>query len=230
LVTAFVKSARALPPTVRAHRAAFTPAHIGNSHEDRAMKTIAAVCLSGSLLFPLFAVAADAQPPASHTSAPTHVKRTSTYQFAGTITAIDLASRVVALSDGAGQTFVFHVGPTAKNFDQLKVSDHVVLKVTRALVASVSKGTGIRSTTETVTATSASLGALPSGTVQAHTRVVADVLGVDRKRGILKLKGPQGDVIEAAVERPKLLEGVKVGDQITLDYTEAVAVDVTRKP
>jgi hypothetical protein len=32
------------------------------------------------------------------------------------------------------------------------------------------------------------------------------------------------------VRHPELLDNVKVGDQLTLDYTEAIAVSVTRAP
>ncbi len=63
-----------------------------------------------------------------------------------------------------------------------------------------------------------------------HTTIVADVIGVDRKHGLLKVKDPQGNVVEARVRHPELLDSVKEGDQLTLEYTEAVALSVTRGP
>jgi hypothetical protein len=171
-----------------------------------------------------------AQQTTSHTGAPRSIRLTDTYQLTGTISAIDPATREVQVTDAQGQTFVFAVGPGAKNFDQLKTNDHVRIKLTRAVALSVSPGNGIRSSTETVSAASAPLGAMPSGSVQHRTTIVADVIGVDRKRALLKVKGPQGNVIEARVRHPELLDNVKVGDQLTLDYTEAVALSVTRAP
>ena len=134
------------------------------------------------------------------------------------------------MTDTQGQTFVFAVDPGAKNFNQLKPNDHVRLKLTRAVAVSVSPGNGIRSSTETVTAASAPLGQMPSGSVQHRATIVADVIGVDRKHGLLKVKGPHGNVVEARVRHPELLGNVKEGDQLTLDYTEAVALSVTRAP
>jgi hypothetical protein len=196
-----------------------------------AVKSTTAVFVSGTLL--LAGVSADsalAQQTASQAGAPKSIKLTDTYQLTGTITAIDPVAREVHVTDAQGQTFVFAVGPGAKNFNQLKTNDHVRLKLTRAVAVSVSPGNGIRSSTETVTAASAPLGQMPSGSVQHRATIVADVIGVDRKHGLLKVKGPQGNVIEARVRHPELLGNVKEGDQLTLDYTEAVALSVTRAP
>jgi hypothetical protein len=195
------------------------------------MKFIAAAVVSGTLLFAgMCADSAIAQQTTSHTGAPRSIRLTDTYQLTGTISAIDPATREVQVTDAQGQTFVFAVGPGAKNFDQLKTNDHVRIKLTRAVALSVSPGNGIRSSTETVSAASAPLGAMPSGSVQHRTTIVADVIGVDRKRALLKVKGPQGNVMEARVRHPELLDNVKVGNQLTLDYTEAVALSVTRAP
>jgi hypothetical protein len=195
------------------------------------MTSIAAAFVSGILL--LAGVSADpalAQQTTSHAGARKSIKLTDTYQFTGTITAIDPVAREVHVTDAQGQTFVFAVGPGAKNFNQLKTSDHVHLKLTRAVAVSISPGNGIRSSTETVAAASAPLGHMPSGSEEHRATIVADVIGVDRKNGLLKVKGPQGDVVEARVRHPELLDNVKKGDQLTLDYTEAVALSVTRAP
>jgi hypothetical protein len=195
------------------------------------MTSITAVFVSGALL--LAGVSADpalAQQTTSRAGSPKSIRLADIYQLTGTITAIDPVTREVHVTDAQGQTFVFAVGSGPKNFDQLKTNDHVRLKLTRAVAISVSPGNGIRSSEETVSVASAPLGQMPSGSVQRRTKIVADVIGVDRKRGLLKVKDPQGNVVEARVRHPELLDNVKVGDQLTLDYTEAIAVSVTRAP
>src|SRR5258708_19098588 len=157
-----------------------------------AMTSIAAAFGWGILL--LAGVSADpatAQASKIHAGALKRIKLTDTYQLTGTITAIDPVAREVHVTDAQGQTFVFAVGAGAKNFNQLKTNDHVHLKLTRAVAASVSPGNGIRSSTETVAAASAPLGHMPSGSEEHRTTIVADVIGVDRKHGLLKVKGPQ---------------------------------------
>jgi hypothetical protein len=195
------------------------------------MTSITAAFVSGTLL--LAGVSADsalAQQTTSHAVAPKSIRRTDTYQFTGTITAIDPVGREVDVTDAQGQTFVFAVGPDAKNFNQIKTNDHVRLKLIRAVALSISPGNGIRSSMETTTVASAPLGQMPSGSVQHRTTIVADVIGIDRQHGLLKVKGPKGNVIEARLRHPEVLDNVKEGDQLTLDYTEAVAVSVTRAP
>jgi hypothetical protein len=195
------------------------------------MTSIAAAFVSGILLLAgLSADPALAQQTTSHAGARKSVKLTDTYQLTGTITAIYPVAREVHVTDAQGQALVFAAGPGAKNFKQLKTNDHVRLKLTRAVAVSISPGNGIRSSTETVAAASAPLGHMPSGSEEHRTTIVADVIGVDRKHGLLKVKGPQGDVVEARVRHPELLDNVKKGDQLTLDYTEAVALSVTRAP
>jgi hypothetical protein len=196
-----------------------------------AMTSIAAAFVSATLL--LAGVSADsafAQQTTHHSGATKGIKLTDIYQLTGTITAVDPATHEVHVTDAQGETFVFPVGPGVKNFDQIKANDRVHLRLTRAVAISVSPGNGIRSSTETLSAASAPLGQMPYGSVQHRTKIVADVISVDRKRGLLKVKGPQGDIVEARVRHPELLEHVKAGDQLTLDYTEAVALSVTRAP
>jgi hypothetical protein len=195
------------------------------------MTSITAVFVSGALLLAgVSAYPALAQQTSNHAGSLKGIKLTDTYQLTGAITAIDPATHEVHVTDAQGQTFVFAAGSGLKNFDQLKTNDHVRLKLTRAVAISVSPGNWIRSSEETVSVASAPLGQLPAGSVQRRTTIVADVLGVDRKRGLLKVKDPQGNVVEARVRHLELLDNVKVGDQLTLDYTEAIAVSVTRAP
>ena len=52
------------------------------------------------------------------------------------------------------------------------------------------------------------------------------VTAIDRANSTVTLRGPQGNTRTILVREPRRLEGVNVGDQIVITYTEALAVSV----
>ena len=55
---------------------------------------------------------------------------------------------------------------------------------------------------------------------------MADVAALDAKKSTITLKGPYGDVVTLDVRNPDQFKLLKVGDQIEVTYTEALAVSV----
>jgi hypothetical protein len=62
------------------------------------------------------------------------------------------------------------------------------------------------------------------------TTVVANVWAIDRKKQVLSLRGPKGNVTDIQVHDPASLKGVAIGDQLEVKYVEAVALGLTRLP
>jgi Cu/Ag efflux protein CusF len=56
--------------------------------------------------------------------------------------------------------------------------------------------------------------------------IVADIVKVDDKSGVVQLKGPHGNLLDVQVQDRAKLAKVKAGDQVTLLYTESVSVAV----
>jgi hypothetical protein len=56
--------------------------------------------------------------------------------------------------------------------------------------------------------------------------VTGTIEAIDAKKKRVTLKGPEGKTQEIKVKDPKNLKNVKVGDQVVLTYTEALAVSV----
>jgi plasmid maintenance system killer protein len=56
--------------------------------------------------------------------------------------------------------------------------------------------------------------------------VTATIEAIDAKKNRVTLKGPEGKTQEIKVKDPKNLVNVKVGDQVVLTYTEALAISV----
>jgi hypothetical protein len=177
----------------------------------------AGIVLAAPLAAPTPALAADAAP----------VKALGTSVSAtGTITAIDMATRHVTIRSAEGDEETFVAGKSVR-LEKAKVGDQVQLDYSVAVAVSVKKGGGapvVR--TEAASATRSASSATPAIHATTHTTIVADVLGVDQATQMLKLKGPEGHVVDVKVRDKKALADVAVGDQVVADVTEAVAVSL----
>jgi Cu/Ag efflux protein CusF len=118
------------------------------------------------------------------------------------------------------------VGEEARNFDQLKVGDKVNAEYSQALTLTLQKSNAPLTANETQTLDRTPAGAKPGGSASREVTILANVTAVDHKKGVVTLKGPQGNSVDLAVQDPAQIKRIKVGDQIKAVYTEAVAISV----
>lgn len=172
-----------------------------------------------------------AQPTASSgtvTRAPDAARTVQTIRTTATVVGIVPETRTVNLRRPDGRIVEIQIGDEVKNFDKIKVGDHVNVDYTEALSLELKKGgTGSapRSDTEATT-TTAPPGAQPRGSVGRRISVLADVVAVDGKKQLVTLRGPQGNLVELQVSDPDQLKRIAKGDQVRAVYTEALAVAV----
>ena len=139
----------------------------------------------------------------------------------GEVTAVDVANRVVSIKGPRGNVGEMKVDPAVKNLDKVKVGDRVRISYRVALALALMKGgDGIRERVETEAGSKAGTSATKRITI------VANVESVDAKRGIVTLRGPEGNFVDVKVRDPKLLHDVKAGDQVVASVTETVALGV----
>lgn len=151
-------------------------------------------------------------------------------EFRTTLLDVDTRKRTIQVADDRGKPVTFIVGPDVKNFEQMRKGDKVVVAYRRSVAISVTPGNdGIRSRVLTEGADRAAPGQRPGADAARNLTVVATVQKIDRNANVITVRGPSRTV-DVAVEDPKLLEGVKVGDTVTVNYTEAVALAVTQAP
>ncbi|APD11253.1 hypothetical protein UC34_11915 [Pandoraea vervacti] len=150
-------------------------------------------------------------------------------EYRTTLLGVDAKNRSIKVADDHGKPVTFLVGPDVRNFEQLRKGDKVIVAYERSVAISVAPGDGIRSRVLTEGADRAAPGEKPAADAARNLKVVATVQRIDRKSNVITLRGPQRTV-DVNVEDPKLLEGVKVGDSVTVNYTEAIAVAVTPDP
>lgn len=149
-------------------------------------------------------------------------------QLQGKVTSIDKANRVVVVTGATGNEVVFNLGEEVRNFDQIEVGDLVTLTYAQAVILELHKvdNNGVRERSESQNVVRAEPGEKPAGAIERTVRVVANVVAVNPKAGLVTLRGPERTV-ELAVKDPAQLALIKVGDQVEALFTEAVAIEVT---
>ncbi len=145
-----------------------------------------------------------------------------------TVTAIDLQKRMVTLKGPKGEVRTIKVGEEAVNLPQVKVGDLVRVKYYESLAVEVIKPGTASGAGEKTAIVRAKPGEMPGGMAAQQTTVTATVTAIDKKKGTLTLKGPEGNKVVAKAEDPKNLDKVKVGDELLITYTEALAISVEK--
>ena len=145
-----------------------------------------------------------------------------------TITKIDSATRDITLKRPNGAEVTIRASDAVKNFDQLKVGDVVTLKQGAALLVGLTKveGNGIRQRTDWVEVFLSQPGQSPGVAVRHRVHAVVNVFAIDRKKKTVTLRGVR-ETRKFEIDDPKLLESLKVGDQVeaTLIQGEALFVE-----
>lgn len=158
-----------------------------------------------------------------------YVKKERTVTATATVQAIDLEKRVVTLMGQEGNVFDVTVGKEARNLPQVKVGDEVTVKYYEALSAKVYKkgeAPQVEGSTEGLARTKP--GEKPGGIAGRQMTVTATVEDIDMKKPTVTLKGSEGKLLTVKIKDRKNLENVKVGDEVVLTYTEALAISVEK--
>ena len=145
-----------------------------------------------------------------------------------TVQAIDLNTRIVTLKGPKGEVRDIKVGEEAVNLPQVKVGDLVTVKYYESLAIEVMKPGTVSGAGEKSAIVRAKPGEMPGGMAARQSTVTATVTAIDKKKGTISLKGPDGKTVVAKAEDPKNLDKVKVGDELMITYTEALAISVEK--
>jgi Cu/Ag efflux protein CusF len=143
-----------------------------------------------------------------------------------TIEAIDHATRTVTLKDKAGLFTDVVCGPDVQRFDALKVGDQVTFRYHESLVTIISRP-GAAAKAPASAAVTRTPGTAPGGTIAQQMTAVVTLEAIDAKTPAVTIRTQNGRRMSVRIENAKNLEGYKVGDQVEITYTQALAVSVT---
>jgi Cu/Ag efflux protein CusF len=186
-----------------------------------------AMCVAGSLCLGSLASAETAAP--AKTAAPASgVVAAAAVQVTATVADIDHKKRTFTLKTADGNEETFVADAAVKNFDQIKKGDIIVASYAEALAYEVKKGAG--TTKAAAGAAAAKPGEKPAGVVAREVTITATITAIDEKTPSVTLKGPAGNTRTIKVKDAAKLKTVKVGDQVEITYTEALALSVEKAP
>jgi Cu/Ag efflux protein CusF len=116
-------------------------------------------------------------------------------------------------------------GPEVKRFDELKVGDTVTFSYHAAVVYQIVKP-GDKELPAAGTGMMRGQGPKPSGAVTHQQKATVTVDAIDPAAPSITVRTADGHKMSAQVEDRKNLEGLKVGDKVSVTYTEALMVTV----
>ena len=142
-----------------------------------------------------------------------------------TVEAIDLKAGTATLKGPEGNSLVVKARDP-KNLKKAKVGDQVVAKYRETLSGHV-KQPGEQAPKEQVTESATNQpqgapGAAGSRTIVATVTITA----INTNAGTATFKGPEGNSVTVKARDPKNLKKVKVGDELVVKYSEAIAVSL----
>lgn len=131
----------------------------------------------------------------------------------------------------AGNNVTIKVSPKVTNLKEIKKGDLVSVKYNESLALMLKKKTKKEATSKTVSDSTTVTNAgdkKPAYSENETIDIVATITNIDDKKPSVTLKGPEGNTLTLAVADKKNLEGIKVGDQVDLTYTDSLAVAVEK--
>jgi Cu/Ag efflux protein CusF len=150
-------------------------------------------------------------------------------EITATVDAIDLATRTVTLSDGAGNEYVVEAGPEVRNLEQVKVGDELVVSYYSALAAEFKKpGEGVPGVQAEAAAGRAPAGERPAAAAGKTVTATIVIESVDAEENTVTFTGPRGlrTVLVESPEGQEFIKQLKKGDEVEIAYTEALAISV----
>ena len=181
------------------------------------MKTILSVAAAAALIG---ATPVQAQPKAAMAGAEV--------EALVTVVSVDKQKRTVTFRGPRGNEVELQVPPEAQNLDQVKKGSVFRIKYAEAIAIAVTRG-GAPSKGDEQNMQLAKKGANPGGTATRTRHVSGVVEAIDLKTRYVSLRGPERSVSLQVGDDVKL-EELKVGDRISIAYTQGLALEMVPQP
>lgn len=150
-------------------------------------------------------------------------------QMTAKVVGVDMARHQITLQMSNGKVMKYKAA-NLKNLSMLKKGDTVTATVVEALAVYLEKGGGAPAVSKTTTLMVAPKGAGPAEIMANTVQVTGKVQYVDTKNRTITVTGPDYKSHTFKVSKSITnMSKVKVGDDVVIRYTEAIALSV-RKP
>ena len=151
-----------------------------------------------------------------------------TYKMTATVTRIDADKRKVTLLTRDGKETTVKCGPEVINFDQIRVGDRLRIRVTQELAVAMGTAGASSNDSGADMVALAPKGAMPGGMMASTVQATAKVTAIDLKHHKATLQLPDGSSKSFDVRPDVDLTQRKVGEEVVLRFTEALAISVEK--
>lgn len=172
-----------------------------------------------------------AQETAAPKDAPMGRTETIKATLSAEVTAIDLKTRELTLKGPEGYEVTVTAGENIKRLDEVKVGDFVRVDYLVSVAAEVRKPTAEEAAHPLVimdVAGRATKDEAPAGGIARRFKVVTTIEALDRRNETVTVKGPLGRYLTVHVADPARLTQVRIGENIVIVYTEAMALSLVK--
>jgi Cu/Ag efflux protein CusF len=177
----------------------------------------------------VFGMSATAAEPKDEQKKKLALKQSKVVEMTATVQAVDLENRLVTLRGPEGKVVKVHADQGVRNLAEIKLGDQVKARYYESLAIEVKKsGEASPSAGSAQFSSRAKPGERPGGVETNVVTLVAGIEAIDTKNQTVTLKWPKGNSETVKVQDPNNLENVRVGDQVVITYTEAVAISVEK--
>jgi len=147
-----------------------------------------------------------------------------------TVVDVDREARTVTVRGEKGHMTMINVPERAQNLDQVVPGSRFKVQYVRSVALSLRKGSGVASSNTGSTVELAAKGDTPGGTMVSVHQVNAVVEALDRDSRSVTLRGPEGGPFDVQVgEEVKAYGDIEVGDTVTVEYTEGLAMHMIKQ-
>jgi hypothetical protein len=147
------------------------------------------------------------------------------------VTAVNLDKREVTLKGPEGNEVTITAGEAVKRLDEVKVGDLVRVDYLVSIAAELRKPTAEEAKHPLMIMDAAGKspkGDMPAAGVARSFKVVTTIEALDRRNETVTVKGPMGRYMTFRVADSERLTKVRIGENIVIVFTEALAVSLEK--
>jgi len=171
-----------------------------------------------------FAIAGAVVAAEDKTPKPIEVKDKVTVK--ATVEAVDKVNRTITIKGKKGTMMTMPVDEAVERFDAIKVGDTIEATYYESVAVQVMKP-GTAPTGTSVAAMGGTMsGTKPGGMVAGQTTMTVTITAIDMDTPAVTVKTADGTSLSFRVQKKHYLKEVKVGDQVMITQTEALAIAV----
>jgi len=149
-------------------------------------------------------------------------------EISGTVDRVDRAGRMVTVRSNDGLQTPIYAGPELPIFDQLARGDRVTIRFYDSYIVEATPGAQMKPVQDT-TAAAQKAHDSDSTSVLQQLQLVVTIDEIDPRNNTVTYHDVTKRRVLRGVQRPELLQGLKVGDVITITYTRARAASIDKR-